>query len=88
MTFTGGNIIVENIRPGDIHYEYAGNIYVKSIVFTRPRMKIGAWEWKSYKIDTDGNITDSVITYIVHPKYQAYAPKLYDHEAYKGCTQM
>ena len=78
LTKTKGNVIVEDIRVGDIHYEYAYEMCIKCEVVTKPkRNKHNKWEWKSK--DTDGNIID----YLVDPELTHYSANLYDYEAYK-----
>lgn len=82
-TYTKGNIIVENIKVGDVHYEFEYNICVKSTVQTLPTVnEDGNWVWQS--------ITDngSVIDFLVNPKYSHYGPNLYDFIAYKGCKML
>jgi len=78
-TYTGGNVIVENINKGDIHYEYEYGIGFKNQVLTKPKRDgDGIWRW------TSKNITSNkVINYMINPKYIQAAPKLYDYEAYE-----
>lgn len=84
MTRTKGNVIVENIKIGDIHYEFEYGIGIKSKVITLP-VRIenedgeGYWSWKSEQL-SNGRI----INYGVNEKYSHYGPNLYDYEAYKG----
>ena len=81
-THTRGNVIVENIKIGDIHYEYEYGMCVMSQVLTLPEMNDdGAFEWTSKKINSIGTIN-----YLVDPKYAHYSAKLYDYEAYQGVT--
>jgi len=81
-TLTGGNVIVEDIEVGDIHWEFEGNLGVKTEVVSLPRFnKLGQWEWESKHL-----VSGEIIEYLVDPKYQHYAPKLYDHEAYSMVT--
>lgn len=78
-TITKGNVIVEDIKIGDIHYEFEYNMGIKSEVITLPeRDENGYWSWKSKNFKT-GNIID----YGVNEKYSHYGPNLYDYEAYK-----
>ena len=79
-TKTKGNVIVENIKVGDILYEYGYGQCIKSEVITKPffNKKKGGWEWKSKKTDSD-----AIIDYFVNPEYPHYAPNLYDYKAYK-----
>ena len=45
-TYTKGNVIVEDIKVGDIHYEYGYGVGVKSKVLTLPKFneEHGLWE--------------------------------------------
>ena len=77
-TYTNGNVIVEDIKIGDIQYEFDLGIGTKSEVVSLPkRDEEGYWHWQNKK--TNGEI----IEYGVHEKYRQYAPKLYDYIAYK-----
>lgn len=77
-TFTKGNVIVEDIKVGDIHYEYEYGIGIKCKVLTIPETnEDGNWEWKSENVNTG-----KIIDYLVNPKYSHYGPNLYDYEAY------
>jgi len=77
-THTKGNVIVENIKIGDIHYEYEYNLGIKCIVLTLPEKDSnGGWFWDSKNL-----ITEKTINYYVDPKYPHYAANLYDYEAY------
>jgi hypothetical protein len=79
-TFTKGSVIVEEIKVGDIHYEYEYGFCIKSKVLTSPIVNDdGNWEWQSESL-SDGR----VINYLVNPKYSHYGPNLYDYEAYDG----
>lgn len=80
-TYTAGNVIIEDIKIGDIHYEYELGLCIKSKVITLPVLnENGQFEWKSQRI-SNGEIID----YLVTPKYSHYSAKLYDYEAYSGC---
>ena len=82
MIYTRGNVIVDNIKIGDIHYEYEYGMCIKSKVISLPvRDKDGLWEWKSEMIRYDGIV--KIINYAVNEKYSHYGPNLYDYEAYK-----
>ena len=77
-TYTRGDVIVEEINIGDIHYEYEYNIGFKCEVMSKPYLnEEGAWVWKSKNLKSDKEIN-----YIVHPQYAHYGPKLYTYEAY------
>ena len=77
-THTRGNVIVEDIKIGDIHqYEY--NLGIKVEVISLPvRSEKGEWRWQSKQIST-GRIID----YLVVEEWSHYSAKLYDYEAYK-----
>lgn len=78
-TYTKGNVIVEDIKVGDIHYEYEFGVGIKCRVITLPEFneEDGVWEWQSENLKTY-----EVINYGVHPEYPHYGPNLYDYEAY------
>ena len=81
-TYTKGNVIVEDIKVGDIHYEYEYGVGIKSEVITKPvQDKDGMWEWNSKSVNSG-----EVIHYGVHPEYSHYGPNLYDYEAYNVKT--
>lgn len=82
-THTGGDIIVEEIKVGDIHYEFEYGMCIKTEVLSLPKLNDELWEWQS-KSMSNGRIID----YAVHIKYPHYAPKLYSYEAYSGCTML
>ena len=77
-TLTKGNVIVEEIKIGDIHYEYDLGCGIKSKVITKPlKNSDGNWEWESENVNTSKKIN-----YLVNPKYPHYSINLYDYEAY------
>lgn len=81
-TYTKGNVIVEEIKIGDIHYEYEYGIGIKCEVITLPTLnESGQYEWKSRNVSTGKDID-----YLVDPKYSHYSSNLYDYEAYKVNT--
>ena len=85
MTYTKGNIIVENIKIGDIHYEFEYGYCIKSTVISLPKCTQNPdgskyWEWESKH-----ELSDRVIKYGVTENLSHYGPNLYDYEAYKGC---
>lgn len=79
-TFTRGDVIVEEIEVGDIHYEFEYGCCIKSEVISKPQMVDEMWEWKSRNLNTG-----ETVNYGVNPKYSHYGPKLYTYEAYSGC---
>lgn len=77
-TRTKGNVIVEDIRVGDIHYEYEWGVGVKTQVLTQPvRDEHGCWSWKSKNLNTGAEVD-----YTVCEQYPQYSVNLYDYEAY------
>lgn len=77
-TLTKGNIVVEDIKIGDIHYEFEYNIGMKLEVITLPeKNESGQWVWSSRNLKS-GNI----VNYLVTPGLEHYGPNLYDYEAY------
>ncbi len=77
---TKGNIIVNDIQIGDIHYEFDYGFCVRSQVISKPvRDSEGRWTWQSKHLKT-GNIID----YMVTEGFEHYSPNLYDYQAYIG----
>jgi hypothetical protein len=82
--FTKGDVEVQGIKIGDIHYEYEYGCCIKTKVLTVPqRNEYGQWEWKSERLSNG-----EVINYAVHEEYLHYAPNLYNYEAYSGCKMI
>lgn len=80
-TRTNGNIIVEEIKVGDIHYDFDLGFVVKCEVLTLPeRDSEGGWTWRSKSLKGD-----NIVEYFVKEGMSHYAPKLYDYEAYTNC---
>ncbi len=78
LTYTKGNVIVENIKIGDIHYEYEYGMGIKSKVISLPvRDESGFWSWQSQNLKSG-----IIINYGVRENYSHYGPNLYDYEAY------
>lgn len=77
-TYTKGNIIVENIKIGDIHYEFEYGMGIKCEVISLPvRDERGFWSWQSKNLKSG-----AIINYGVLENNSHYGPNLYDHEAY------
>ena len=77
-THTKGNVIVEDIKVGDIHYEYDLGLGIKVEVVTLPkRDENGYWSWQSKQVSTGKLIDYGVTEGLAH-----YGPNLYDYEAY------
>ena len=78
-TQTKGNVIVENIKVGDIHYKFEYGMGIKCEVITLPtRDDSGFWTWKSKNL-----LTEKEISYGVREGMTHYSPNLYDYEAQK-----
>ena len=78
-TRTKGNVIVENIKVGDIHYEFEYGMGIKCKVVTLPiRDDGGSWTWKSKNLTTDGEINYRVTEGMEH-----YSSNLYNYNAYR-----
>lgn len=79
-TRTKGDVIVEDIKIGDIHYEYFGSTELKTTVMTLPvkeeREDDNYWRWTSV---TDNDVE---INYGVSDKHSHYGPNLYTYKAY------
>ena len=81
-TYTKGDVIVEEIKIGDIHYEYELGVGIKCEVITLPKLnETGQYIWESKNLKTD-----NIINYLVDPKYPHYSSNLYNYEAYKVNT--
>lgn len=85
-TSTKGNVIVEEIKVGDIHYEYYGATELKTTVKTLPqkteREDDNYWTWTSL---TDDGVE---ITYGISDKYAHYGPNVYDYRAYRNFNEV
>ena len=83
--FTKGNVEVQNIKVGDIHFEFCHGSYVEVRVLTLPkRDEIGRWTWSSEHVDTG-----KLIEYMVSEGFGSQCgANLYDYEAYAGCTRV
>lgn len=81
--YTKGNVIVNEIKIKDIHYEYDYGCFIKSEVVSLPIRVGDGYEWTS-KCLMSGN----EFKYVVSGEYPHYGPNLYDYEAYQGCKQI
>lgn len=73
-----GEVIVEFIEIGDVHYEFSGDVGCKMTVITEPTLNSAGnymWESKSLK-------TGKIHKMMVNPQFPQYAPKLYTQQAY------
>lgn len=77
-TRTKGNVIIQNIKKGDKHFEYQGNQGMKCEVLSIPKWDGEAWEWKSKNLTT-GRVT---LYRIVH-HHTDQRPMLYDYPAFQ-----
>jgi hypothetical protein len=81
MTYTKGDVIVEEIKVGDVLYEFEYGFCIKSIVKTLPTQNEDSlWSWVSENVTTG-----KTIEYSVHPDYSHYGPNLYNTMSYDGC---
>lgn len=81
-TLTKGNIVVEDIKIGDIHFQFEYNAGLKCKVLTLPvRDGKGVWRWRSQNLKTG-----QLIEYMVTEGLSHYSPNLYDYEAYSVKT--
>lgn len=77
-THTKGNIIVEDIKIGDIHYEFEYGYGIKVEVITLPENDgDGYWSWTSKNLKTGEEIE-----YGVRERMSHYGPNLYNYIAY------
>lgn len=75
MVHTRGNVIVDQIKIGDIHYEYELGIGIKVKVLTLPVQNGVIWTWDA-EIISNGII----IRYLVDETLSQYSANLYDYE--------
>lgn len=76
---TKGNVIVNKIKVGDIHYEFEYGVGIKCEVLTIPVTDgKGYWTWRSKNVNTGKYIEYGVTEGLAH-----YSSNLYDYEAYK-----
>ena len=77
-TRTKGNVIIQDIKKGDKHFEYQGNQGMRCEVLTQPKWVGDAWEWKSKNLKTG-----KVIPYRIVHHHTDERPMLYDYPAFK-----
>lgn len=83
-TRTKGDVIVEDIKIGDIHFEFEYGYYTQSEVISLPqRDEKGYWKWTA-----KNTLTGEVINYGVTEGLSHYGPNLYTYMAYHGCKQI
>ncbi len=84
-TKTRGNIIVEEIKVGDTHYEYEMGMGLECKVMTPPKLEDGMWQWRSKNVNT-GDWIDYGVADVNSDNYKFNAQfglKLYDYKAYQ-----
>lgn len=83
MTYTGGNVICENIELGKTYYEVSTPFYIEFKVITTPEKTEEGWTWK-------GQHTKSgvEIDYFVSFEHAHYSAKIYDYMPYSGLKQI
>lgn len=75
--YTKGNVEVQNIKLGDVQYEYEYGHELKSTVIVLPaEIEPGYWQWIN-KMDSGQRITYGVREGMGH-----YGPNLYTYQAY------
>lgn len=85
MIRTKGNVEVDKIKIGDVHYEFEHPFFVKVEVIELPKeVEPGFWIWRAKNTLNENQI----ITYSVRVGFEHYGPNLYDHESYRGCRQV
>ena len=79
---------LEELKVGDLLYEYFGSHGMKSIVITPPFYNIhGQIEIVCLRISSDGKeILEEKVFYIIDPKHINSAPNIYKKEVYLGIT--
>lgn len=81
---TKGDVVVNDIRIGDIHFEFECGLYVRSEVISLPiRDEKGYWSWQS-----KNTLTGRVIDYGVTEGLAHYGPNLYTYMPYEGGIQI
>ena len=79
---TKGNIEVEKIKIGDIHYDFQGKFIREVRVLSLPkRDDTGFWSWESIGVKNE-----EVYQYSVNESLPQEGPNLYDYIAYEGCV--
>lgn len=82
---TKGDVIINKIKVGDIHYEFEYNSYIKTEVIEAPvRNDDGVWYWKSKKC----NNPDVIINYGQAENPYGHGLNLYTCEVYQGCREL
>lgn len=78
-TLTKGNVVVEDIKVGDIQYEFEYGLGLKSKVVSEPvRSDDGVWTWTNENLTTGERVE-----YAVDEKTPScYSVNLYNYKAY------
>jgi hypothetical protein len=80
MILTKGDVIVDQIKIGDVHYEFEYNFGIETRVLTMPMNDgTGYWTWTAENVRIPGKI----ITYGVREGMAHYAPNIYTYKAYR-----
>lgn len=83
-TYTKWNIIVEDIKVWDIHYQCWQYIWsIKIRVLTKPTLKWDQYTWLSEIVETWEKVDFLVTKWMSH-----YAPALYDYPAYLNISNI
>lgn len=81
---TKGDVIVNNLKIGDLTYEYGYGMEIVGEVLTEPtRDDEGYWTWRYLNVHSgvEG-------TYGQHVDYPHYGINLYTYPAYGGCKRI
>lgn len=76
-TYTKGDVIVQEIKVGDIHYEFEYGQKATLKVLTLPKWDGKGWSWKSRCIEKG-----RTVRYYANHELPQYNPNLYTYEAY------
>lgn len=91
-TYTKGDVVVEDIKIGDIQYEYSYGIELVSEVIELPVKSEGHegrpyWKWKN-KLIKKGEHDGEIIEYGVTKGLEHYGPNLYNYPAYMSIDEL
>lgn len=82
-TMTKGNVIIEDIKIGDILYGYEYGCVAVTEVLTLPELKDNVYRWKAKNTKTGKEIE-----YAQNIKYPHYGLNIYSEPTYAGCRQI
>lgn len=87
MVRTKGDVVVDNIKIGDILYEFGYGVFIESEVISTPvperRKDYVYWTWQSRN-----TLTGEIINYGVSDIYPQYAPNIYTSKINLGYRQI